>query len=365
MRNLLLLGAAFGLATTASAQSNTADVEQTGSSHSADIDQTGSSNDADVLQSGTGNILDLVQNGAGNEAFVTQTTDPSRAGVSADVNQSGTSQYAEVEQTGTSPGAYAEVKQDDGSGTGNNAAYITQQRSQDGATSLIHQSGSGNTATNFQDAGGINQSYIYQGQTDGASSGNIASVTQDRSAPGPDASAFKAIANVYQDGTANDANVNQSLSANAQATIDQDGTSNVADVDQWNTIGIDPSHQASITQAGEFNFGRIEQGGDATAASSATIQQTGGDSNAAFIDQEGLGGGHMATAIQSGDNNRVEGLGGLGTAALQSGTGHTFMVTQGGLGSNVAQISQTGDLGHSATISQDGSTNTVSVTQQD
>ena len=349
MKKLLLLTLTL-FAVPALAQSNEATVDQSGANHDADVTQSGLDNDADVLQTGNDNDATLNQNGTENEAVITQTTNPVYAGVDADVEQLGTSQYAEVTQTGASPRAYAEVRQSDGGGTGDNEAYITQQRSQNDSRAVAHQSGTSNYASSFQDTGGNNEAYIYQGQTDGSSVDNEAIVIQDRTAPGDDASPSHAFATVYQDGTLNAANVNQSLSVNAEAYVDQDGTSNVADIDQWNTIAIDPSHSASIVQGGAENYGRIQQGGDANERNQAWISQTGGDFIEAFLDQKGLGGNHWAEVTQDGSSNRVEGLGGLGTAALQDGADHVLTVSQPG-DLNVAQSSQLGS-GNAATITQ-------------
>ncbi len=333
MKKLLLL-AAFGLlASPAFAQSNTADVDQTGDQHTASV----------------------VQTGTDHEAYVDQISDGQHVGATADVQQLGTSQYAEVLQSSDPRRAYAEVRQDDGSGTGDNEAFITQSRSQDDSEAYVHQSGTSNTGTIIQDVGGINKAEIYQGQTDDTSDNNVATITQDREA----ASAYLTHAEVYQDGSTNTALVDQSLAQNAWAKIDQDGDLNWADIDQSNDASPDPNHQAEVRQDGDLNEAQILQEGTSNSRNNAKVRQV-GDSNDAFLDQDGWGGSHVMQITQDGNLNKA-GVSGVGGALFQSGWNHWLDVDQIG-DSNVVTSIQTGD-DHTATILQTGGMNTANVQQ--
>ena len=335
--------------------SNAVTVTQNGDKSTADVDQNGSGNTGSITQTDNSSIVPntthtavLDQDGTDNQATITQTNLNSAIvnnGDDADVEQDGSNHIATVSQSGARD-QYAEINQVNSGGSAlGNEAIITQSGSR-ASQSYVDQVGEDNFAYNYQRAGNFNSSDIDQ---DG--SGNIANVLQDRDAPGDDVSPVLAHSWVDQDGFGNDANVNQSLQVNAEAHVTQDGTGNMADIDQWNTIQIDPSHYASVTQTnGDLNFGRVEQGGDTNARNWASITQMNGDSNTAFVDQQGLGGDHMATVTQDGNSNRVEGLGGLGTAALQDGFDHTLTISQTG-DLNVAQVGQQGS-GNTATITQ-------------
>jgi hypothetical protein len=84
-----------------------------------------------------------------------------------------------------------------------------------------------------------------------------------------------------------------------------------------------------------------------------------GDNNVAMVSQDGIG--STADIYQEGDLNLVQGLGGVGTYAIND-NGSTLDASQIG-NSNTINVEQTA-FGASATISQNGVGNVATVEQR-
>ena len=103
---------------------------------------------------------------------------------------------------------------------------------------------------------------------------------------------------------------------------------------------------AQILQDAGSNYAFVRQDRDAT----IMLKQNGTSGSDANIDQ-------------TGDDNAVVGLSGLGSYALQAGSGgHTLDVDQFGGTGNMVKVSQLG-MDNAATISQNGANNTATVSQ--
>lgn len=376
MRNLLLLTAALGMTGVASAQ-NTASVSQTGNGNDAELSQ--------VLAS----TATVGVTGNDNDVFMTQSDSRATVTVNGDNNlvgrrylPSGTPSFPDnaFEQRN---GSEVDISQ-----TGDHNAVLggqinnsgQQTPGQNGATAMITQISSASYAgTGFsnelfvqQQSAGVDAD-VYQENT--GSTTNFAEIRQNNGSGH--------YADMSQIGEGNDLRVKQGGGSNAQSEAIQDGDRNTMDIDQIgggaatanarstgddNYVKIDqhyiggPAQNATVTQDGDGNRTSVIQddidNGPSGLGHSATIATT-GDMNTAMLRQ--LGSDHTVMVTVNGDGNRLEGLGGAGTAAFQDGSGHELTVMQTGNG-NVIQSSQTG-MGNTETVTQMGNGNSSIVTQ--
>ena len=119
---------------------------------------------------------------------------------------------------------------------------------------------------------------------------------------------------------------------------------------------------ATIEQVGTLNLATIAQ-----TASSVTLAQAGA-SNKAQIEQVGSGnhrvtlrqnGGSLATALQMGEGNALDGLDGRGSTAIQREGSLLFLLQDGS--ENVARVHQS--AGAYADLTQIGTGNTITAMQ--
>lgn len=349
MKKLTTLSIALLFAAgSAFAQNNEATATQEVDDSEITIDQAGSSNSADALQTlGNGNMLiNIDQQGSENDADVTQQFGQWHE---AQIDQAGTGNEVNLTQDNTS--TLADVSQE---GTGNSAdIYQRNYRFEFGTYSSrvdVDQIGDNNEALVSSDGFGNNVS-IEQGSDTRASDGQYASVTQN--------------------GSDNEATINQFGRGGADHTQIQDGEGNKAIADnQWGSsdgyqeqVGTDNyslirqngSHDASVVQHGDDNYSWIRQ---SAFSSDATFTQT-GDNNQINADQRGVG--SEMTIEQTGNGNTAGTAGFTNKGIFQIGDGNSLDLTQTG-DNNSAFVDQRGD-NHSATISSVGDGNSASISQ--
>lgn len=210
--------------------------------------------------------------------------------------QNGNDQKVRVRQVGIKNSAA--TYQDDGTGTGGNLGYISQNGGVSGVSgeenrAEMHQRGSANQATSLQQGDG-NSSLINQGLNNTASANNKARVQQ-----GNNNQAEDNWAEVNQDGDGNQSRTLQRWDNN-RAWTKQDGNANKSDI-----------HQKADPNQSDGHFAEVDQLGDV---------------NQALLFQDGDGARNMATTVQVGDNNSsVQNQYSTGT----TGTGNNAYVMQG------------------------------------
>jgi len=336
---LLSSGASF-------AQSNVANITESGSEQTATIDQDGILNKSYVIQSNKENTANVQQSNF-NVLYNTL----------SDVNQSGEKNLATVKQisNGTLTGANAigtlkalvnqygnrnEALQEQGPHTqqgissteiiqGGNDNFASQHQLKYGNDAKINQSGSNNNAQQAQDAtllpdedGSFNTALIDQSgnnntaiQTQNGWANTVKALQSgsgNTSIQDQQDYSWKSVASVYQSGNANEAYQTQLQSLNT-ANINQysdlnKATQNQTSGDRRTGVNYDPLNQAEISQWGSFgNIAEQTQttlGGDRIlndaiiwqngAENEATQTQLGGD-NYSRIDQLGIGNNAVVT----------------------------------------------------------------------
>ncbi|NDL70218.1 hypothetical protein [Vreelandella alkaliphila] len=247
----------------------------------------------------------------------------------------------------------------------------------------------GNVASVLQGGGTDNQSLVIQNKqgtgdalsayVDQRGNDNVSSVEQDLS--------YGAIANVFQDGNANQARVSQLGADLNSAQIQQTGNDHKSIIEQGILNGGASGNVAWSEQSGASNQSFIKQGRQNNYAEAQQHGNDGinmmrqrGDDNVAYLDQTGTGNesyvfqdsrpnaaGNFADITQSGSSNDsyADQVGGgneitvsqTGNDALstvfQRGTDNTADVSQSG-GFDASNILQFG-AGHDATVVQSGS----------
>lgn len=182
-------------------------------------------------------------------------------------------------------------------------------------------------------------------------------------------------ATVTQSGDDGQVLVQQGASATADgssATVEQAGADNVVGIYQGGFVNS-TFDEATVRQvSGEENRAHVLQGVYYGASSNGLVELTQeGSSNDALIQQGGDGNvtllsqtaGSVADVVQSGDGNAIVGVGSdLGGVLLtgQSTGGSTLKVEQFGDG-NILFLDQ--NDGSTATVMQDGMTNTATIIQ--
>ena len=142
------------------------------------------------------------------------------------------------------------------------------------------------------------------------------------------------------------------------AYIDQIGSGDNASIRQ-----TAPTAYAKVTQTGDENEARVDQGGSAT--DYANVVQR-GDRNIADVTQNGIGDNILYTS-QRGNDNRIavgqSGDGGVSNGAIlaQYGDANDINLTQNG-DDNQAQLTQNGE-GNAMTATQNGAANQLVWTQ--
>lgn len=250
----ILVGATFGVTGSAFAQtSNSATADQTGSNNTSSITQTEVSN----------NSASINQSGADNQATVLQTTAGwGQSGNTATITQSGNSSEAINLQT-NSWYSTSSVTQEGGADNyakneANDADYSRQ---------TLLQSGSGNGVTTFVVA---DHSTIDSQQF---GDGNQAQITQFTAAwPTLTDTQDNLRINLYQNGTGNYANLEQTAGSDLGADAIQNGTGNAMYLIQKGTF-----NDAYTDQNGVNNYANVKQSmlGTASAKNSASVYQNG------------------------------------------------------------------------------------------
>tara|TARA_Y100000588_G_C14136890_1_gene874221 strand:- start:26 stop:1276 length:1251 start_codon:yes stop_codon:yes gene_type:complete len=247
----------------------------------------------------------------------------------------------------------------------------------------------GNVTSVLQGGGTDNQSFVVQNKqgtgdalsayVDQRGDANVSSVEQDLS--------YGAIANVFQDGTANQARIEQLGADLNSAEIQQTGNDHKSIIEQGILNGGASGNVAWSEQSGSTNQSFIKQGRQNNYAEAQqhgtdgiNMMRQRGDDNVAYLDQTGQSNssyvyqdsrpnfaGNSADITQSGSNNDSyadqEG-GGNDVTVSQTGNDALSTVFQRGT-NNTADVSQSGGFdasnilqfgaGHDATVVQSGS----------
>ena len=402
---------------------NTAGTYQTGSNNTAGVNQNNVSqrNLGEVRQNGTTNFGTVNQSNTSKDnvgqvyqGFANNTALQPLTGVTS--NTATIFQGKTNSTDATNPGQSA--------GALSNTATITQLSDvnsatiKQGATTNVYTGAGaagqsiGSTATILQDvSAGGHTATIFQGTEGAQSATDAATITQAGSANigqiiqglGSSGTAIgismNNVATIKQAGTASTALVTQGqigVATGSMATINQTSTSNGGTVYIFQGFGgFDSStgDKAGVTQGGAAgagdNYVQITQGGASgvvggavSSGNSATVTQGDGTSNNEAIIDQGVNGGtatnNKASIDQKGTiNNAVrivqgraftltDGSGASITTGLVS-TGSSATVTQDG-SSNTGKIYQAdgtnGTGGHMATLMQTGSTNSALLYQE-
>jgi hypothetical protein len=182
---------------------------------------------------------------------------------------------------------------------------------------------------------------------------NISSVTQTGS---------NADATTTQSGSANEATVLQSTGTGADSLIEQNGTANVAMVTQSDEGEITSINKSTVIQTGERNSASLVQESNGASGGHTSVIQQIGDENLAQVNQ-----------LNFSDNSVINQQSDSNIALVDQGTGMFF--GDGYTSNNRSVITQSGDGGHTAIVSQDlvfgsrsdieqvGATNFAQVTQ--
>jgi hypothetical protein len=263
----------------------------------------------------TGNVVEVVQDGVVDAASANTAT----------INQNAGGNTAKINQVGTLPPAVPGTGLNLGTGTTSftNTATITQDGI-DNTQALIEQTGNTNTATINQDS--VNDAIVSQ-----TGNNNTASVEQREVAGTAGSSATLAnnnAANVSQQGDFDTVTVSQTGTAAYHSAVV--------------TQGLGSSYlDATVTQSGTYNL--------------ATLTQN-GSYNVANVIQSGLGAGSTLAAggnqvLITQDGSSLSGA--LDTANATQLTGNA----------NSIEINQHRGDGSIVNVTQDGSSNTATVTQ--
>ncbi|WP_340106025.1 hypothetical protein [Rhodohalobacter sp. 8-1] len=330
------------------AQSNEATATQEVDDSEIIINQAGSSNTAVALQT-LGNdkmLIDIDQQGSGNDADVTQQYGQWHE---AQIDQVGSGNEVNLTQDNTS--TLADVSQE---GAGNSAdIYQRNYRFEFGTYSSrvdVGQIGDNNEVMVDSDGFGNNVS-IEQGSETMASDGQYASVTQngsDNQATIEQYGRGGADHTQIQDGEGNRA-IADSPWGSSDGYQEQTGTGN------YSLIKQNGYHSATSKQNGSDNYSWIRQ---SAGSSDASFTQT-GDNNQINADQRGVG--SEMTIAQTGNGNTAGTAGFTNMGIFQIGDGNSLELTQTG-DNNSAFVDQSGD-NHTATISSIGNGNSASITQ--
>ena len=212
--------------------------------------------------------------------------------------QNGNANKVLIQQAGTNQMVY--TKQDDGTGTGGNRAWIAQTGQVSGASGVenaaeVHQSGSLNQSKTLQE-GDYNEALTRQGQNNLASSENKAFIHQGTGQQAQDNKA-----GVDQDGIKNQARTLQTYD-NSVAWTKQVGDENTSDIKQNAGPNQTDGHKAEVDQTGDDNASWINQYG-AGATNEAVTFQLGTENNAIQVQQNtaGSGGSVNNAMISQGD----------------------------------------------------------------
>ena len=334
---------------------NGAFVEQIGSPNLGTITQTGNKNNANTVYSPSWGIFwdakGITQHGSGNEGHITQTGQnaPGYSANFAAIGQVTNNNYATITQIqtdATNPwgGITGVVEQKGGSGNHSTqyqkGYFLNSTVWQEGAINeaQVKQDGIGMTYTTAKITQNNDQNHAYQEQIGNGAVGNHATVTQE----GDHNYSFQ-----YQYGNGNNS-----------STITQEAGNNKATTTQTTTINpwVKPGNTATIDQLSSDNEATVTQTSFGMGLTFTATQKT-GTNNYINLDQtDGVTGG-SATIMQDGSGNRVEGVGSL---IGISHNGSTLNVTQLH-DNNVLYLDQ--NNGATATVTQDGITNTAVVIQ--
>jgi len=302
-------------------------ISQTGSNDQASIDQTspaGTLSVSNIYQSGgANNVVTVLQ--ANNVAG------PAPGGIVGAYNsltqQATIGDTAKVTQINAGVGSTVVMTQSNGS----NSQVDLLQAGVSGAQMNINQSGDNHSQMVQQTAGTLG-GFIRTGQT---GSGSTMTVLQGQPSGG---GVTNTQARVFQNGSTNTAVSMQAGGINNNTFVTQGGFTS-------------PGYYYANSAGGYVEVDRTISGG-LTTNSSATVYQTGGMNQTAYILQYGTA--LSGTIIQAGDGN----LSGI----LQTGSSDTAYINQSGIAGN-ATVSQKG-TGLNATISQGGAGNRATVTQR-
>jgi hypothetical protein len=351
---------------------NTANTPQSGNGNDSTIDQVGAQNQGDTEQDGNGNDASLVQLESSNDGGI---------------QQIGNDNNSEMSQDGISNVGFS-LQGFDNSSNGNRNV------------SSLEQTGNNNEGTSYQFYGVENESEVIQNGNQ-----NLASVKQGSNLAGT---------NLFDVVNRNDAVITQNTS-NSVARIRQfDGDDNVATVTQdggnfnngqiyqgylFNSQEASPSvandnegyidqvgdqNSATVMQLGGYNLFNLVQTGTGNTVGEEGALQSGynwfkqrGDRNEFVGVNQGSNGLSLALFSAAEQNNGAtldfdsEGITGY-YGSFQRGNDNSIGLRQGNndvgqiqqLGnSNTSLLYQVGAESHSATILQDGNSNTASVSQ--
>ncbi|WP_246130269.1 curlin [Bizionia saleffrena] len=276
----------------------------------------------------------MLDNKDGSAISPTIATPLSQAPSSANAGESyqnGNDNKVWVRQAGTKQSVYTE--QDNGLGTGNNAARIWQTGAVQATSgvknaAMVKQLGTNNQSTTQQE-GDKNHAVTQQGLKEGTlgvSENNRAKIRQ-----GTGQQAEKNYASIEQDGANNKALTLQTYD-NSEARTVQEGDNNKANINQNAGPNNSSGHSALVEQYGDFNESHVTQSGAGASNRSASTQtgngneshQTqvntasggGANANEAFINQGTVGNdgaiAQDATALY-GDVSALDAVVGVGT----------------------------------------------------
>ncbi len=369
------------------ATSNVAKADQAnfGSVQTIAINQNASStnNKATAGQAGGSNNLSISQstNANNNKADVVQGLStyyggPNSYNATAAVEQNGASGAASsyndatIRQMGINSGATATIRQ--------NAAMTGVSAYNMGT---ITQTADGNSATIDQNnASTYNESTISQAGTNGVATVNQSNNANNNVATLKQISGSGLKVDVQQSyganrnrtetkqyGTNSEISVEQVASSDNKAFINQGAASTTSANNKARVYQKDGSQQGEITinqnltKDGSANYAQVQQAyPDGTSTGNkATLSQE-GSRNATRLSQTGTG-NQMAMISQTGNNNLVQGPGTslyeAGPMAVQTGNGNQMTVSQTSPGGSNTTIF------NRASLSQDGLTNTINLSQ--
>jgi len=334
------------------------EIEQIGAQHVAQMQQTsdigtvnrskiqqdGADHHAAVTQQGfiAQNVSEIVQHGTGNDAKVTQSADVAFDSTSV-IQQAGSGNSAEVFQ-----GASSELTLDVNirqQGDGNHASVEQSGIFAARYAATIDQLGEQNDATVFQGNGSFSVSETVIRQVGSANTANASRIGSNTFGT----------AEIRQNGSGNDADVQQNWAAIMEVLVVQTGQLNEASIEQ---SGFEPaSMTASVDQNGSGNRVTTRQISPVQsyilgAAATSSVTQIGSD-NIAQIDQflNVEGDLDISDVRMNGASNSVTLRQGEGSANSNNqstmdvtGAGNSAVVTQSGLwGSNVSSLVETGN----------------------
>lgn len=372
--------------TTQTGEDNTATTTQSGDLNTATVDQTGNTNFVNILSQGNSNTAVASQNGnengdaskpnlgyikqigSSNQAYLTEGLVGQSTSNLADgfIDQSGDGNYAELNISGDyhnfTEHGITQINTGEGPG---NSAVITE--AYYGNDMDVYQSGSGNRVT-----GEVNGSYS-QFFVDQVGTGNTGSVYIEGNNNGEPSwwtksSSLRALNVLSQEGTDNDAEINQQGDFNT-FVVTQEGVDNYAYSNQ-----IGNGNATTIVQQGsavDYNHAEVEQYGDDNTAGVAQSA----DNNTAYIYQgwglaplwdskDVVGSSNTASIAQSGGEFNFAGIWSLGdendVTVSQNGNDNVARLSNG---YNYATVNGVPELfpasGNAITLTQGGDDNWV------